>query len=154
MSEIRFELNGTTAAIAGAVAIVVVGLHVATIGQPVDDPDLERRVRVQLMSESFPAAADAATAAFAAGDDAGIAQVIDAMEEGGVELHTIEVSEPITAMLGGRRDAVVKVSFTLTTGERAGQEQVLYYLYEHSPVTNHWSYQYETSSIAYWTNMF
>lgn len=153
MSELKLELTGKTAIIAIAVGVALVGYRVATIGQPSDDPELERRVRTLLMSEAYPAGADAARTALESGDDAAMERVIGAMSEGGVTLHSIEVSEPLTAFGPGQREAVVKVSYTLTTGDRAGEPLELYYLFEHTPLSGHWSYRHETSSFRYITNL-
>ncbi len=154
MSELRFQLTGKTAAAAAVIVVAAIGVRAATMGGPSDDPELERRVRTLLMSESYPSAADAARLALETGDDAAMERVLEGMADSdGVTLHEIAVSEPLTKFGPGRRDAVVKVTYALNTGAQAGEVQELYYLFEHTPMTGHWSYRHETSSMRWYTNM-
>jgi hypothetical protein len=62
----------------------------------------------------------------------------------------VKVSAPLLDF-SSPRDVVVKVVYSLSDGDRRRDRKTLYYLYRHG-LGNTWSYQYETTSIAYYLN--
>lgn len=154
MPEQRFELTGKTAAIAGIAVIALVGFRLATMGGGSDDPVLEREVRLHLQSNTLTGDVDSLRQAVHSEDQQAFDRAMGSIEAGGAELHAIQVSKPLLSFASGGSDAVVKVTYSPTSGEQAGTTQVTYMLFEHSPLAGTWHYRYETSSYKYWSNLF
>jgi hypothetical protein len=145
MSEIRFRLNPVHVGVALAVIAILAAVKVATLGES-DDPKLHEAIRTELLSE-LGGRIGQELQSLDTEDRAAVAAFTEHADPDAIEVHSASVSKPLLSV-GTSTNAVVRVEYTLPGGPR----QIVYWRFKHSAMAG-WRYRYETSALAYYTNL-
>jgi len=81
---------------------------------------------------------------YEADDNEGVKNLLD---EASLDIISIQTSYPIFEFTS-TKDVIVKVIYSFGNTKNVSK----YYLYQHSTIGNHWSYQRESSSLSYYLN--
>lgn len=137
MADVKFELSAKSGVVAALVAVVVIGVRFATLGE-VDDAKLDAAITAELRDD-LPREL---IRVVEAGDAHGAAE---ALEEG-VRIHSTSVSKPLFSF-SSSSDAVVRVEYSLLDAPL----QTEYWEFEHSMIAG-WRYRRISNQASYYLN--
>lgn len=146
--EKTFELSGKAALLAGVVLVVVIGVRLATFADS-GDPELEEAVRAELWSTYSGMLGVEINQIREEKDYDSVGSLLERASPDAILIEKISRSEPVMSW-ASKQKVIVRVRFRFPEDTESRTE---YMKFDHG-MFGGWSYRYDTSAVAFYTNFF
>lgn len=145
MSEVTFKTKPIHGVAAAVVAVVFIGLRLATMGES-DDPELRAAVQAELLND-LGGNLGRALEDVDVSDPADIAAVLELADEANIDIHSIQLSRPILSMSTNEK-TIARVEYTLPGASRRSE-----YWRMSNGLVGGWRYRGPSTQVSYYLNL-
>lgn len=148
----KVTLTGWPAVIALVFLAGVLCVRLMTFSDMSGDEELMAKIQVPLSGIYNPHMVEKVREA-AFGKGAAADNAVSTALSTKMHVESVQTSYPLFKF-STRKKVVVKVRYSMEDDSGAEEKGTVYYLFDHNSISNHWSYQYETTSWHYYLNFF
>ena len=148
--KVTFDLTGWKAIVFLILLVGFLGYRVTSYSDRTDDKQLVEEVEGVLMSIHYPRLYEKVRDAYM-NDKSGKTDAVKTALSTKMNIETLQVSYPLFQFQSNKK-VVVKVCYSMDDDSGTSEKGTVYYLFHHSSLMDHWSYQYTTTAVSYYLN--